>query len=397
MGLQITAAAIATEIEGTIGVLATLLVAHALALRGVALGERRAAEWQAVAADLARKEGQPEQVARAGGRGAADLAEAGIETRQMVGFLFGVGAALWLAAQWADLVPALWRLDEIVLWHASSGDAKAGVTTPVSLLDVLFAIATATLLVVGLRRLPGMADLVLRQRSAVDAGTRFAISAVLRYLIAVVGLVATLGLLGVRWSNLQWMAAALTVGLGFGLQEIFANFVSGLILLFERPVRVGDVVTVDDISGTVSNIGTRATTVVDFDRREVLIPNKALITDRLINWTLNSEITRITVKVGVGYDTDPAVAHRLLLQAARETALVMEQPPPVSAFTGFGSSNLEFELRAFVDRIEQRVPATNALNQRILALFTEAGVGIDYDQIDVRLVGERPAPAKPGG
>ena len=397
LGLQITAAAIATEIEGTIGVLATLLVLHALALRSVALGERRAAEWQAVAADLARKEGQPEPVVHADGRSAADLLASGIETRQMVGFLFGVGAAVWLAAQWADLVPALWRLDEIVLWHSSSGDGDATITTPISLLDVLFAITTAALLVVGLRRLPAMADLILRQRSSADAGTRFAVSAVLRYVIAVAGLIATLGLLGVRWSNLQWMAAALTVGLGFGLQEIFANFVSGLILLFERPVRVGDVVTVNDISGTVSNIGTRATTVVDFDGREVLIPNKALITDRLINWTLNSEVTRITVKVGVGYETDPALAHRLLLQAARETPLVMVKPPPVSAFIGFGASNLDFELRAFVAQIEQRVPATNALNQRILALFAEAGVGIDYDQLEVRLVGDQPAPAKSAG
>jgi potassium efflux system protein len=243
------------------------------------------------------------------------------------------------------------------------------------------------LLAVGLRRLPSMAELLLRQRRSVDAGTRFAISAVLRYLIAFAGIVATLGLLGVRWSNLQWMAAALTVGLGFGLQEIFANFVSGLILLFERPVRVGDVVTVGEVTGTVANIGTRATTVVDFDHREVLIPNKALITDRLVNWTLSSEVTRITIKVGVGYDVDPELAHRLLQQAARENALVMERPPPQSVFVAFGASNLEFELRAFVARIDHRVPTTSDLHRRVLALFHAAGVDIDYDQLDVRLVG----------
>ena len=395
LGLQITAAAIATEIEGTIGVLATLLVVHALALQGVALGERRAAEWQAVTANLARKEGEPApQVPEVAGTG-SDLSIASAESRQMVGFLVGVGGALWLAAQWSDLVPALWRLDEIVLWHSSDTVGDTSVTVPISLLDLLFAIAAAMLLVVGLRRLPGMADLLLRQRSSVDAGTRFAISAVLRYAIAVAGIVATLGLLGVRWSNLQWMAAALTVGLGFGLQEIFANFVSGLILLFERPVRVGDVVTVGDVTGTVTNISTRATTVVDFDGREALIPNKSLITDPLLNWTLGSEVTRVTIKVGVGYGTEPQLVHRLLQQAAQDTALVLDRPPPVSAFTGFGTSNLNFELRAFVARIDQRVAATSALHQRILALFSEAGIAIDYEQLDVRLVGSVPAPPAP--
>ena len=273
------------------------------------------------------------------------------------------------------------------MWHATSTQGEVSVREPISVLDLLFALVAAMLLVVGLRRLPSMIELLLRQRSSVDAGTRFAVSAVLRYLIAFAGIVATLGLLGVRWSNLQWMAAALTVGLGFGLQEIFANFVSGLILLFERPVRVGDVVTVGEVSGTVANIGTRATTVVDFDHREVLIPNKALITDRLVNWTLSSEVTRITIKVGVGYDVEPELAHRLLLQAARESTLVLERPPSQSVFTGFGPSNLEFELRAFIARIDQRVPATSDLHRRILALFRASGVDIDYDQLDVRLVG----------
>jgi potassium efflux system protein len=386
-GLQITAAAIATEIEGSIGVLATLLVAHGLALRGIALGERRAAEWQAVAANLAQREGQAESHAAIASHVDAGTEAAGIDSRSMVGFVIGVGGAIWLALQWADMVPALWRLDEIVLWHATSTQGEISVREPISVLDLLFALIAAMLLAVGLRRLPSMAELLLRQRSSVDAGTRFAISAVLRYLIAFAGIVATLGLLGVRWSNLQWMAAALTVGLGFGLQEIFANFVSGLILLFERPVRVGDVVTVGEVTGTVANIGTRATTVVDFDHREVLIPNKALITDRLVNWTLSSEVTRITIKVGVGYDVDPELAHRLLQQAARENALVMERPPPQSVFVAFGASNLEFELRAFVARIDHRVPTTSDLHRRVLALFHAAGVDIDYDQLDVRLVG----------
>ncbi len=122
---------------------------------------------------------------------------------------------------------------------------------------------------------------------------------------SITGTVVGLQFLGMRWSQLQWMAAALTVGLGFGLQEIFANFVSGLILLFERPFRVGDVISVGDLTGRVTRIRTRATTILDFDNREIVVPNKNFITGQLLNWTLSDTTTRISIKVGVAYGTDP--------------------------------------------------------------------------------------------
>ena len=115
----------------------------------------------------------------------------------------------------------------------------------------------------------------------------------MRYAIAVVGIVLASNILGVSWSKVQWLVAALGVGLGFGLQEIVANFVSGLIVLGERPIRIGDVVTVGDVTGTVTRIRARATTVVDFDNKEVMIPNKAFITERVINWTLSNQTTRL--------------------------------------------------------------------------------------------------------
>lgn len=112
------------------------------------------------------------------------------------------------------------------------------------------------------------------------------------------------GSLGVSWDKLQWLAAALSVGLGFGLQEIFGNFVSGLIILFERPVRIGDTVTIGTFSGTVSKIRIRATTITDFDRKEVIIPNKAFVTERLINWSLSDTVTRVVIRLGVAYGSD---------------------------------------------------------------------------------------------
>ena len=135
-------------------------------------------------------------------------------------------------------------------------------------------------------------------------GASYAITTILNYAIIVIGAMTVFGSLGVSWDKLQWLAAALSVGLGFGLQEIFGNFVSGLIILFERPVRIGDTVTIGTFSGTVSKIRIRATTITDFDRKEVIIPNKAFVTERLINWSLSDTVTRVVIRLGVAYGSD---------------------------------------------------------------------------------------------
>jgi potassium efflux system protein len=218
---------------------------------------------------------------------------------------------------------------------------------------------------------------------------------VLRYAIVIGGSVAGLGLLGLRWSQLQWMAAALTVGLGFGLQEIFANFVSGLILLFERPFRVGDIVTVGDLSGRVTRIRTRATTILDFDNKEIVIPNKAFITGDLVNWTLSDTTTRLTIKVGADYDADPALVRRMLMQAAAEDSRILKDPAPTCWLLNFGDSSLDFELRVFVGTIGDRLEVQNALHIRILELFAENRIVITYPQIDVHLRGAAPQSGAP--
>ena len=158
-----------------------------------------------------------------------------------------------------------------------------------------------------------------------DAGARYAYTTISRYTITTVGVIVTLGLLGVRWSSLQWLIAALSVGLGFGLQEIVANFVSGLIVLFERPFRIGDLVTIGDTSGRVNRIRIRATTILDWDRRELIVPNKEFITGKLINWSLTDQTTRIGVSVGVAYGTDTALVKEILNKIAREHPLVLKE------------------------------------------------------------------------
>ncbi|MEZ5599499.1 MAG: mechanosensitive ion channel, partial [Pseudomonadales bacterium] len=283
---------------------------------------------------------------------------------------------------------AIARLDETTLWHFSetveSGDV---LQRAVTLMDLLTGLFVLVITVVGARNLPGLVEIGLLSRTRIDAASRYAITSILRYAIVIAGTLVGLSVLGMRWSQLQWLAAALSVGLGFGLQEIFANFVSGLILLFERPFRVGDIVTVDNLSGTVTRIRTRATTILDFDNKEIFVPNRTFITGQLINWTLSNAMTRVVIQVGVDYGSDTDLVHRLLMQVAQEHPRVVADPAPKSWFLSFGASSLDFELRVFVATIEDRLMVQDALNTRIAALFAEHGIGIAYPQLDVHIRG----------
>jgi potassium-dependent mechanosensitive channel len=295
---------------------------------------------------------------------------------------------------WMDVLPAIYRLDEVALWHFShSGANGAAIETPVTLAAVLLGIFALVVTFLGSRNLPGLVEISLLSRAGVDAASRYMITSLLRYAIVIGGTLIGFSLLGMRWSQLQWMAAALTVGLGFGLQEIFANFVSGIILLFERPFRVGDVITVGDMNGRVTRIRTRATTILDFDNKEIVMPNKTFITGHLTNWGLSDTTTRVTLQVGVAYGTNPEATRQLLLQAAEEDPRVLADPAPCCWFLAFGASSLDFELRVFVASLSDRLEAQNALNIRINELFAEHGIEIAFPQLDLHV---RDMPSNPG-
>ncbi len=184
---------------------------------------------------------------------------------------------------------------------------------------------------------------------------------------------------------MQWLAAGLTVGLGFGLQEIFANFISGLIILFERPVRIGDVVTIGDVSGTVSRIHIRATTITDWDRKEYIVPNKEFVTGRLLNWTLTDQTNRVVVDVGVAYGTDTVQARSLLLSAAQDNCDVMNDPPPIATFEGFGDSALNLRLRCYLPNLDNRLSTITDLHEAIDQAFKQAGIEISFPQQDLHV------------
>jgi potassium efflux system protein len=223
---------------------------------------------------------------------------------------------------------------------------------------------------------------VLR-RFHVDAATRYATTSITRYLIVFTGVILGLSMLGLRWANLQWLAAGFSVGLGFGLQEIFANFISGLIVLFERPFRIGDIVSIGNVEGTVARIRTRATTIVDWDNKEVVVPNKSFITDRLVNWTLSDSTTRLVIKVGIAYRNDPREAQKILLDIASSHPQVLHDPAPACPMTGFGDSTQNFELRVYVDEIGLRSTVQNELQFRIVEVCREHDIELAFPQRDI--------------
>ncbi|MFC1635570.1 mechanosensitive ion channel domain-containing protein [Planctomycetota bacterium] len=279
---------------------------------------------------------------------------------------------------WNDVLPALKSLAEIELWRLGGAEA----VTLGSLAMALFVVA---LTVIATRNAPGLLEIVILRRLPFDRGVRFAIITLFRYTLAVIGIVLAFGKIGIGWSKVQWLVAAMTVGLGFGLQEIFANFVSGLIILFEQPIRVDDVVTIGEVTGKVAKIRIRATTIRRWDQRELVVPNKEFITGHLVNWTLSDNVLRREFVVGIAYGSDIVKAERILYEVARANPLVLKDPAPVVLFTSFGNSSLEFELRVFIAGIDNYIPVWHSINCAIDTEFRKAGIEIAFPQRDIHV------------
>lgn len=304
--------------------------------------------------------------------------------------LVAVGAALAFVTSmffvWSDVLPALSVFSRVELW--TSGlmpiDPDAG-PTYITLSDLFFACGIFGLTIFAGRNLPGLLEIAVLRRLPLDAGARYAASSVTCYVIMVVGVALGMRLLGVGWHSVQWLVAAMTVGLGFGLQEIFANFVSGIILLFERPARVGDTVTIGTITGTVTKIRIRATTILDWDNKELIVPNKEFVTGNLVNWTLTNANLRLIVKVGVAYGSDTRLATELLYRVAEENPQVMSEPEPVVVFNAFGDSSLNFELRVFVSDLAMYRRLQHDLHMAIDDAFKQNDIEIAFPQCDLHV------------
>ncbi|WP_109079153.1 mechanosensitive channel MscK [Aggregatibacter kilianii] len=284
---------------------------------------------------------------------------------------------------WSDLVTVASYLRDITLWQQISTTEAGVVTESISLFNLIVALVIISITYILVRNIPGILEVLFFSRVKLSQGTPYTINTLLTYILVAIGGAWAFATLGMSWSKLQWLFAALSVGLGFGMQEIFANFVSGIILLFERPIRVGDTVTINGVTGTVAKIRIRAITLIDADRKEVIVPNKSFVTGQVINWALSNTVTRLVISIGVAYGSDLELVKRLLLQAASEQDNVMKDPEPRALFLSFGASTLDHELRVYVSQLSERTNTIDALNRRINELFAENNVDIAFNQLDI--------------
>ena len=356
------------------------------------LGQRQA-EAGAAQQDCAEETGS-EAVAPPPQR--LDFGNLAEQTRSLLNLLIMLllFAGIWWV--WRDALPALSAIGHATLWNSTSLAGGKTVTHDVTVDRLLLAVLVTFVTVVALRKAGALLDIALLRRLEMQADATYAIKVITRYVLLAAGIVLAFGLLGVGWNDLQWLIAALGVGLGFGLQEIVANFVSGLIVLAERPVRIGDVVTVGSDTGTVWRIRARATTVVDFENKEVIIPNKAFITERVVNWTLSDQITRLLLPVGVAYGSDVAQVQQWILEALAAHPDVLRKPPPSVLFVAFGDSALQFEIRAFVDSFGKRLRVQHEINVAVERVLRENGVEIPFPQRDLHIRSGSWAPTADG-
>jgi small-conductance mechanosensitive channel len=229
-------------------------------------------------------------------------------------------------------------------------------------------------------------------RVSVRRGIATAFSSLAHYSVLLMGFLLALGALGIDLTRITIIAGALGVGVGFGLQNVVNNFVSGLILLFERPIQVGDSVQLGTLVGEVKRIGIRSSTVRTWEGAEVIVPNASLVSDQVTNWTLSDRMRRIDLDVGVGYGADPQHVVTLLGEVTRANPGVLPDPPPVVLFLGFGDSSLNFQVRAWTARFEEWVRTRSELGLAVHAALKEAGVEIPFPQRDVHIVHEPAVP-----
>ncbi|MCU7940039.1 MAG: mechanosensitive ion channel [gamma proteobacterium symbiont of Bathyaustriella thionipta] len=314
-----------------------------------------------------------------------DMVSLSEESSKLLNLVLFILALVGLSAIWSEVLPALSVFDKFVLWHYNGIVEGTEQILPVTLWDLVIAVFVIVLTIVGAKRLPAIIEILLLQSSSISSGSLYTITTLVNYTIIGLGVFTIFNMLGAEWAKLQWLFAALSVGIGFGLQEIVANFISGIIILFERPIRVGDYVSVGENEGVVSKIQIRATTIMTKDRKELLVPNKEFITGQLLNWSLSDPTARLIIPVGVAYGSDVPLARKLLLEAAEENESVLDDPVPQVLFFNFGNNTLDLQLRCFIGHVDIRRRVTSEINEAINNKFNAAEINIAFPQRDVHL------------
>lgn len=313
-----------------------------------------------------------------------DLDTISAQSLALVRSILTMIALVSIIALWSEIHSAFSFLENIHLWDVTSTIQGVESNQPITLGAVLIAVIAFIITAQLIRNLPALLELAILQHLDLAPGTGYAITTLTKYILMLIGCTVAFSLMGVDWSKLQWLIAALGVGLGFGLQEIFANFISGLIILFEKPIRINDMVTIRELTGTVTKINTRATTILDWDRKEIIVPNKAFITEQFVNWSLSDSVTRIVTTVPAEIDADPALVTQILKEAAEQCTLILDNPQPDAFLVDIQQGIQIFELRVFAGEMGHRMPLRHELHQLILLGYKKHNLHLPFPPFQMR-------------
>lgn len=396
VGYLATAQALLARLETSVAIWFLLLVVYHIIRRWMLIQRRRLAFDRArhrraeILAQRARGEDEPVHVSSPEGSVETEVSEVDLDaistqSLRLVRSLLMLIALLSVIVLWSEIHSAFGFLENISLWDVTSTVQGVESLEPITLGAVLIAILVLIITTQLVRNLPALLELAILQHLDLTPGTGYAITTITKYLLMLVGGLVGFSMIGIEWSKLQWLVAALGVGLGFGLQEIFANFISGLIILFEKPIRIGDTVTIRDLTGSVTRINTRATTISDWDRKEIIVPNKAFITEQFINWSLSDSVTRVVLTVPAPVDADTEEVTKILIAAAHRCSLVIDTPAPEAFLVDLQQGIQIFELRIFAAEMGHRMPLRHEMHQLILAGFREHGIDMPFPPFQMRL------------
>ncbi|EIC84608.1 miniconductance mechanosensitive channel MscM [Serratia sp. M24T3] len=396
LGYLATSQALLARLETSLAIWFLLLVIYHIIRRWMLIQRRKIAFERAKQrrAEILsqRAKGEEETPLANSNEGAIEIEEPVVDldaissqSLRLVRSLLAMVALMSVIFLWSEIHSAFSFLENIKLWDVSSTTQGVESMQPITLGHVLIAILVLIITTQLVRNLPALLELALLQHLDLTPGTGYAALTITKYAVLLIGGLTGFSMLGIEWGKLQWLVAAMGVGLGFGLQEIFANFISGLMILFEKPIRIGDTVTIRNLTGSVTKINTRATTIVDWDRKEIIVPNKAFITEQFINWSLSDSVTRVVLTVPAPVEANSEEVTSILTNAAKKCSLVLDTPAPEAYLVDLQQGIQIFELRMHAAEMAHRMPLRHEIHQLILAGFREHGIILPFPPFQVRM------------
>jgi len=307
-----------------------------------------------------------------------DLDTISIQSLQLIRSIITIIALLLMTVLWSELHSSFSFLENITLWDVTSTIKGVDNIQPITLHSFLIAILVIVITTKTVKNLPSFLELTVLQHLDLTPGTGYAITTLIKYILMFLGGIIGCSLIGIEWTKIQWLIAALGVGLGFGLQEIFANLISGLMILFEKPIRIGDTVTINKLTGNITRINTRATIITDWNHKEIIIPNKEFITKQFINWSLSDTLTRVVLRVPAPLQTDMKKIVKVLLQIAKNSSFSLNTPPPEVYLVDLQQGLPMFEIRIHISDIKLRMPLCHQIHMLIIEYYQNNGIKLPY-------------------